>query len=77
MYAALPSGQQEAEFTETELGETNAVFANPGHDFPQIIRYRRVGADSLHARVEGTIGGSQRAFDFRYRRVACGISSSS
>jgi hypothetical protein len=77
VYAAQPSGQASAEFTETELGATHVVFGNPTHDFPHVIRYRRIGADSLHARVEGTLGGSQRGFDFRYRRVACGVTPSS
>lgn len=77
VYAAVPSGQDAAEFTETELDPAHVVFSNPAHDFPQVIRYRRIGADSLHARVEGTIGGNQRGFDFRYRRVACGVTSSS
>jgi len=26
---------------------------NPGHDFPQVISYRRVASDSLVARIEG------------------------
>lgn len=77
VYAALPSGQTGAEFTESALGEAEVVFSNSNHDFPQTIRYRRAGADSLHARVEGTMGGSTRGFDFRYRRVTCGVTPSS
>lgn len=77
VYAALPSGQQGTEFVETELGESQVTFGNPAHDFPQIIRYRRVGADSLQARVEGTLGGNSRGFDVRYRRVPCAVTPSS
>jgi hypothetical protein len=71
VYAAHPSGQSATEFTESEQGDGSIVFANPAHDFPQRIIYRRRGADSLHARIEGTMGGQSRGMDFRYRRVAC------
>ena len=71
VYAAHPSGQSPAEFTESELGDGSIVFANPQHDFPQRVIYRKRGADSLIARVEGTIGGNARGMDFPYRRVSC------
>jgi hypothetical protein len=71
VYAAHPSGQAPAEFTENEVGEGSIVFANPQHDFPQRIMYRARGADSVIARIEGTIGGNARGMDFRYRRVSC------
>lgn len=47
------------------------TFENLAHDFPQRVIYRRAGADSLIARVEGTRAGQPRGFDFPYRRVAC------
>jgi hypothetical protein len=71
VYAAHPSGQSPAEFVESETAEGSIVFANPQHDFPQRIIYRKRGADSLLARIEGTIGGSARGVDFPYRRVSC------
>ena len=46
------------------------VFENPKHDFPQRIRYRLKG-DTLHARIEGTINGKERAIDFPYQRASC------
>jgi hypothetical protein len=33
------------------LGESEAVFENPDHDFPQRITYRRSGRE-LHVRIE-------------------------
>ncbi|HJU89901.1 MAG TPA: DUF6265 family protein [Gemmatimonadaceae bacterium] len=77
VYAAHPSGQSPAEFTESESGDASIVFANPQHDFPQRIIYRKRGADSLIARIEGTIGGNTRAMDFPYRRVSCDPSPTS
>ena len=71
VFAATPSGQQLAEFIEQELTDSTVVFANPTHDFPQIVRYRRRGADALHARVEGQMNGKPQGFDSRFRRVAC------
>jgi uncharacterized protein DUF6265 len=71
VYAAHPSGQVPAEFVAEGVADTLVVFANPAHDFPQRVIYRRRGADSLIARVEGERGGRVRGFDFPYRRVPC------
>lgn len=46
------------------------TFENPAHDFPRRIIHRRVGADSLVARVEGVRSGRAHGVDFAYRRVA-------
>jgi hypothetical protein len=71
VYAAAPSGQNPAEFRASTSGAGEVAFENPAHDFPQRIRYRRLGADSLVARVEGERGGARRAAQFSYRRTAC------
>jgi hypothetical protein len=71
VFEAHPSGQAPAEFPAVEAGPERAVFADPAHDFPQRIVYRRAGADSLVARVEGERDGTTRGIDFRYARVAC------
>ena len=70
-FAAQPSGQPMAEFAEHQLTDSTIVFANPAHDFPQFIRYRRRGANELHARVDGKMDGKDQGFDSRYRRVSC------
>jgi hypothetical protein len=71
VYTAHPSGQAEASFTSVEVSDSGFTVANPAHDFPQRITYRRRGADSLVARVEGPGPSGVRAFDFPMRRVDC------
>ena len=71
VYAAAPSGQAPAEFESIAVTDSSVTFENAAHDFPQRVLYRRVGADSLMARVEGTRGGKLRGVDFAYHRAAC------
>lgn len=71
VYEAQPSRQPRAEFRAVPPFEPEIVFENPTHDFPQRIKYRRVGDDSLLARIEGTRSGQTRGSDFRYARVRC------
>ena len=71
VYYAQPSGQQPAEFVAESVSDTLVIFENPAHDFPQRVIYRKRGADSLIARVEGMRGGQLRGVNFPYGRVAC------
>ena len=71
VYHAEPSGQSPADFTAATVGDSVVTFANPAHDFPQRIIYRRRGSDSVVARIEGLRGGQVRGVDFPYARVAC------
>ena len=71
VYAAQPNGRPPTEFTASAASDTSVTFMNLAHDFPQRILYRRVGGDSLVARVEGTANGQERGFDFRYARATC------
>lgn len=71
VYTAKPSRQSETSFTSEFVSDTSVLFTNPAHDFPQRIIYRRVGSDSLVARIEGPRGGQMRGIDFRMRRVEC------
>ena len=70
-YIAKPSNQPEGRFAIASKTADEVVFENPSHDFPQRIRYRRVGIDGLHARVEGTINAKPRAIDYPYTRAIC------
>lgn len=70
-YVARPARQAETAFAATEVSDSALVFENPTHDFPTRILYRRRGADSLVARIEGLRNGQQRGIDFPYRRVSC------
>jgi hypothetical protein len=71
VYAADPDTQRPASFRATLLTDTLLVFENPSHDFPQRIGYRRTGADSLHAWIEGITPGAGRRVEFPFARVRC------
>ena len=70
-YEAHPSGQATATFLSKPITGREVVFENPTHDFPQRVGYRRVGADSVHAWVEGSMNGTMRRIEFPYARVPC------
>jgi hypothetical protein len=77
VYAAQPSGRPATEFRMARPANATAAtwstltFENRTTDFPQVVRYRRQGADSLLAQIEGPQGGQTRRVDYPYRRVAC------
>lgn len=71
VYHAEPSGQQPTDFTAISLSDSQVTFENLAHDFPQRVMYRRRGADSLVARIEGIRNGQLRGIDFPSRRVSC------
>jgi len=67
-----PEGQSPADFNLTKLEPGMAVWSNPRHDFPQVISYRRLGSDSLAARIEGPGPGGTQSSEWRMRKVPCG-----
>ena len=71
VYTATPSGQAQAEFMAVAVGDSGFTVENPAHDFPQRIIYKRRGADSLLARIEGNTSGGPRGVDYPMRRVRC------
>jgi hypothetical protein len=71
VYTALPSGQVMASFTSTEISDSGFTVENLQHDFPRRIIYRRRGADSLVARIEGPGAGGTRSLEFPMRRASC------
>ena len=71
VYIAAPSGQKETPFTSSMISDTMIVFENPAHDFPQKILYRRRGADSIIARIEGPGPNGPRGSNFPMRRSNC------
>ena len=71
VYEAHPSGQPSTTFEATAANGDSAVFAAPAHDYPQIVGYRRAGADSVIAWIDGTVQGKSRRIEFPYRRVPC------
>lgn len=58
-------------FKLIKSSDSEAVFENPTHDFPQRIIYRRESRDSLFARIEGQEKGVNKAMDFHYKRASC------
>lgn len=71
VFIAKPSGQPETSFKLVTLSDTEVVFADPQHDFPQRLIYRLLPDQSLLARIEGTLNGKQRAIDFPFKRAQC------
>lgn len=68
-YTAIVRGQPPTAFVlKPGLPDGEAIFENPTHDFPQRVIYRRCGAE-LCARIEGTIQGKPRGFEWRYSRL--------
>ena len=67
-FTAMIPGQPPKPFVLKPGGDGEAVFENPGHDFPQRVIYRRCGPD-LCARIEGTLQGKAQLQDWRYTRV--------
>jgi hypothetical protein len=74
-YVAAPSGQKEAafRFVGREMDGPDAIytFANPAHDFPQRIVYRRGSEGWLYLHVEGKLKGEARQIIYPLRRVDC------
>lgn len=55
-------------FKETKIVDNEAVFENPGHDFPQRIIYKRTSDSTLYARVEGMQGGNEVKEEFNFKK---------
>lgn len=69
---SLGLGARPVSFKLVRQSDTEAVFENPQHDFPQRIIYRRDSVDSLFARIEGQEKGVSKGMDFRFKRASCG-----
>jgi hypothetical protein len=68
-YLASPVGRDPpTTFVATAAGPSWITFANPEHDFPQRIEYRREG-DRLQMRISGVEAGAPKASAWSMRRV--------
>jgi len=66
VYQAMPNGRSPAtDFTLTAIGPDNAVFENPGHDFPKKIRYTKRPDGSLEAVASGDASSKPQTFIFK------------
>jgi hypothetical protein len=72
-YEAHPSGQPPATFLTATATDSEVVFENPQHDFPQRVGYRRDGSGGLIGWVEGTAQGKARRVEYPYRRASCDV----
>lgn len=70
-FIAHPSGQQTAVFPLLRINDSEVVFENPTHDFPQRIAYAKDGASKLRARIEGMRDGALRVVEFPLSRISC------
>jgi hypothetical protein len=74
-YVAAPAGQRETAFRlaerTTDGPDTIFTFANPEHDFPQRIVYRRGSEGWLYVHVEGKVRGEERRVIWPMRRIDC------
>ena len=64
-YVAHPKARCPAtDFKLTKASANEAVFENPQHDFPKRIIYRKTGADTLTASIDGGEGSKAMTFSF-------------
>lgn len=56
-------------FSTKTISETQLVFENLQHDFPQIISYTKITSDSLVAEISGTKNGQEKKQTFPMKRV--------
>ena len=64
VFNVYPAGKGPSPFRETERGETSIEFADPGHDYPQRIRYARDG-NRMTAEISLMDGSKGQGFAFR------------
>jgi hypothetical protein len=56
-------------FISTMVSETQLVFENPQHDYPQIISYTKVEPDSLVAEISGPKNGQVHKQKFPMKKI--------
>jgi hypothetical protein len=56
-------------FAPKSISETQMVFENLQHDFPQNISYTKINTDSLVAVISGTRNGEERKRTFPMKRM--------
>ena len=70
-FVPQPGGRPPVEFAAERVEPQRIVFANPQHDFPKYIDYRRDG-DRLEARLSAAAPDQEGARAlYAFRRVAC------
>ncbi len=70
-YIPVVKNQNQGRPVQFKLTHTDKdlwVFENPSHDFPTVIKYRRIGQDSLLAEISGIQNGKQDLMQFAMKR---------
>lgn len=70
-YRVLVYNQNDGIPVDFKLGlitETDAVFENPAHDFPQMIHYRLIGDGKLLVEISGRDNGETKQILFSFTR---------
>jgi hypothetical protein len=63
VYTALPNGRTPpTDFVATAVTADSATFENPAHDFPKLVRYRRLADGSLETTIAGEGGQQSQSF---------------
>ncbi len=70
VYLAQPLGRPAVEFKLTQRSANRAVFENPQHDQPKIIRYSIEPDGSLLAEIEGDEQGRHKKMEFRFHPIS-------
>lgn len=69
--ARITPGQPGTPFKMTRATESEVIFENPDHDFPQRILYRKPPGGGLFARVDGIEKGKAKAQEYPMKNAAC------
>ena len=70
-YIAQLNGGAPVSFKLVKVNDSEAIFENPEHDFPQRISYQRVIDGSLMAVIEGQEKGKPKRVEFAMKHVRC------
>jgi hypothetical protein len=65
VYAAMPNGGAQTEFTLTKIDAESATFENPTHDFPKMIRYAKRADGGMDATISGGPTSKPTTFSFK------------
>lgn len=68
VYAAMPNGGAQTEFTLTKIDAESATFENPTHDFPKMIRYAKRADGGMDATISGGPTSKPTTFSFKRKQ---------
>ena len=68
VYAAMPNGGAQTEFTLTKIDSESATFENPTHNFPKMIRYAKRPDGGMDATISGAPASKPTTFSFKRKQ---------